>query len=181
MAACPAARRSGTRFHPNRALVVGRCPARAGDVRRAHARRSVARHVRRNRVCDRRGGRPRDLRGLLDGRTALPAACDRSPRPGARPGAGEHVAGIADRRERAARVDADEVLAGRVERDGVDAFLSFWLAQPMFATVPEDAPGLADRRRLTPDYLAACLRRLGAGVMEPAWDDSRSSRCRYCS
>jgi 2-succinyl-6-hydroxy-2,4-cyclohexadiene-1-carboxylate synthase len=79
--------------------------------------------------------------------------------------------GLADGRERAARVDADEVLAARIERDGVDAFLSYWLAQPMFATVPADAPGLADRRRLTPDYLAACLRRLGAGVMEPAWDD----------
>ena len=79
--------------------------------------------------------------------------------------------GIADARERAARADADEVLAERIERDGVDAFLSHWLAQPMFATVPTDAPGLADRRRLTAEYLAACLRLLGAGVMEPMWND----------
>lgn len=79
--------------------------------------------------------------------------------------------GIADPAKRAARADADEVLADHVERDGVDAFLSHWLAQPMFATVPADAPGLADRRRLTPSYLAACLRLLGAGVMEPMWDD----------
>lgn len=79
--------------------------------------------------------------------------------------------GIADRRNRAARADADEVLAERVERDGVDRFLSHWLAQPMFATVPTDAPGLDDRRRLTPEYLAACLRLLGAGVMEPMWND----------
>jgi len=79
--------------------------------------------------------------------------------------------GIGDRRERAARADADEELAERVERDGVDAFLSYWLAQPMFRTVPTDAPGLDDRRRLAPDYVAACLRRLGAGVMEPMWGD----------
>ena len=79
--------------------------------------------------------------------------------------------GIIDRAERAARADADNLLADRVERDGVDEFLAHWLAQPMFATVPAGAPGLADRRRLTPAYLAACLRRLGAGVMEPMWDD----------
>jgi 2-succinyl-6-hydroxy-2,4-cyclohexadiene-1-carboxylate synthase len=79
--------------------------------------------------------------------------------------------GIIDRAERAARADADNLLADRVERDGVDEFLAYWLDQPMFATVPPGAPGLADRRRLTPAYLAACLRRLGAGVMEPMWDD----------
>jgi 2-succinyl-6-hydroxy-2,4-cyclohexadiene-1-carboxylate synthase len=79
--------------------------------------------------------------------------------------------GIEDAAERAARADADEALAASVERDGVDTFLSHWLAQPMFATVPPDAPGLADRRRLTPEYLAACLRLLGAGVMEPMWND----------
>lgn len=79
--------------------------------------------------------------------------------------------GIADSDERAARVAADDALADRVERDGVDEFLLRWLAQPMFATVPADAPGLADRRRLTPKYLAACLRVLGAGVMEPMWND----------
>jgi 2-succinyl-6-hydroxy-2,4-cyclohexadiene-1-carboxylate synthase len=79
--------------------------------------------------------------------------------------------GIADRAERAARADTDRILADRVERDGVDAFLEYWLAQPMFASVPAGAPGLADRRRLTPAYLAACLRVLGPGVMEPMWDD----------
>ncbi len=79
--------------------------------------------------------------------------------------------GITDDHDRAARVEADEVLAEGIERDRVDAFLARWLAQPLFTTVPRDAPGLSDRRRLTPAYLAACLRRLGAGVMEPMWDD----------
>jgi len=79
--------------------------------------------------------------------------------------------GIADAEERAARIVADEALADSIERDGVDAFLARWLAQPMFATVPVDAAGLSDRRRLSPEYLAASLRRLGAGAMEPMWDD----------
>ena len=79
--------------------------------------------------------------------------------------------GIADDRERAGRTEADEALADSIERDGVDAFLSRWLAQPMFATVPANAPGLSDRHRLTAAYLAACLRVLGTGVMEPMWND----------
>ena len=79
--------------------------------------------------------------------------------------------GIANGEERAARVEADELLADSVERDGVAAFLADWLSQPMFASVPPDAPGLADRRRLTPEFLAACLRRLGSGAMEPMWGE----------
>ena len=78
--------------------------------------------------------------------------------------------GIEDAAERAARVASDEQWAELAERAGVDAFLAQWLAQPMFATVPRDAPGLADRRSLTPAFLAACLRQLGTGAMEPMWD-----------
>jgi pimeloyl-ACP methyl ester carboxylesterase len=77
--------------------------------------------------------------------------------------------GIVDEQSRAARVTSDEELARTVERDGVEAFLDRWLAQPMFATVPADAPGLADRRSLSPTYLAHCLRVLGAGAMDPMW------------
>jgi 2-succinyl-6-hydroxy-2,4-cyclohexadiene-1-carboxylate synthase len=79
--------------------------------------------------------------------------------------------GIANPTERAARVEADELLAEGVERDGVHTFLAAWLAQPMFAGVPADAPGLTDRRKLSPEFLAACLRRLGAGAMDPMWDE----------
>ena len=78
--------------------------------------------------------------------------------------------GIEDASERATRVESDERWAALVERDGVDLFLERWLAQPMFATVPADAAGLAERRSLTPAFLAACLRRLGTGAMEPMWD-----------
>jgi 2-succinyl-6-hydroxy-2,4-cyclohexadiene-1-carboxylate synthase len=79
--------------------------------------------------------------------------------------------GIIDSEERAARVEADELLADGVERDGVPTFLASWLAQPMFASIPPDAPGVTDRHRLTSAFLAACLRRLGAGAMEPMWAD----------
>jgi 2-succinyl-6-hydroxy-2,4-cyclohexadiene-1-carboxylate synthase len=78
--------------------------------------------------------------------------------------------GIEDSAERAARVESDERWAARAERTAVDEFLREWLAQPMFATVPPDAPGLDDRRSLSPQFLAACLRRLGTGAMEPMWD-----------
>jgi 2-succinyl-6-hydroxy-2,4-cyclohexadiene-1-carboxylate synthase len=78
--------------------------------------------------------------------------------------------GLVDTSERSARVDADELLAQSIERDGVHAFLERWLAQPMFSGVPADAPGLADRRRLTPEFLTSCLRRLGTGAMDPMWN-----------
>jgi len=78
--------------------------------------------------------------------------------------------GIDGASERASRVASDERWAALAEREGVDAFLEQWLAQPMFASVPADAPGLDERRSLTPAFLAACLRRLGTGAMDPMWD-----------
>jgi len=78
--------------------------------------------------------------------------------------------GLAGADGRAERVAADEALARAVERDGVDAFLEHWLSQPLFATVPADAPGLAERHSLPASYLAHCLRALGTGTMEPMWD-----------
>jgi 2-succinyl-6-hydroxy-2,4-cyclohexadiene-1-carboxylate synthase len=80
------------------------------------------------------------------------------------------TAGIADDAARSERIASDEALAVALERDGVDAFLERWLAQPLFAGVPPDAPGLRERRSLSEHYLAHCLRVLGAGAMEPMWD-----------
>jgi 2-succinyl-6-hydroxy-2,4-cyclohexadiene-1-carboxylate synthase len=78
--------------------------------------------------------------------------------------------GIADPEGRAERRAADEALAGRVERDGVAAFLDRWLAGPLFATLPAEAAGRADRLANTPEGLAYALRRLGTGAQEPLWD-----------
>jgi 2-succinyl-6-hydroxy-2,4-cyclohexadiene-1-carboxylate synthase len=80
------------------------------------------------------------------------------------------TAGLESGRERSDRIAADERLARRVERDGVEAFLDDWLAQPMFRSVPADAPGLAERKGASPGTLAHHLRVLGTGAMEPVWD-----------
>jgi 2-succinyl-6-hydroxy-2,4-cyclohexadiene-1-carboxylate synthase len=80
------------------------------------------------------------------------------------------TAGIEDPSERAARIASDDELAMFVEHEGVDTFLERWLAQPLFAGVPPDAPGLADRHALSVEVVAHGLRHLGAGTMDPMWD-----------
>jgi len=79
--------------------------------------------------------------------------------------------GIADDGERAARRDADERLAQEIERDGVDAFLERWLAQPLFATLPPERAGLDERRaHHTVETLTSQLRTLGQGAQPSNWD-----------
>lgn len=78
--------------------------------------------------------------------------------------------GIADARERASRRAADERLALEVERDGVDAFLERWLAQPLFASLPRDAAGIDDRRRgNSVERITHQLRALGQGAQPSLW------------
>jgi 2-succinyl-6-hydroxy-2,4-cyclohexadiene-1-carboxylate synthase len=82
------------------------------------------------------------------------------------------TAGIDDDAERAARRAADETTADGIERDGVDAFLARWLAQPMFAglaALPGSKADLADRRRNTAEGLASSLRLAGTGTQAPLW------------
>jgi 2-succinyl-6-hydroxy-2,4-cyclohexadiene-1-carboxylate synthase len=79
--------------------------------------------------------------------------------------------GIADRVERAARRESDERLAQDIERDGVDAFLERWLAQPLFATLPRERSGIDARRAAnTVDSLTHQLRVLGQGVQPSNWE-----------
>jgi 2-succinyl-6-hydroxy-2,4-cyclohexadiene-1-carboxylate synthase len=78
--------------------------------------------------------------------------------------------GIADQAERDARKAADDLLAQSIERDGVDAFLDRWLAQPMFARLPHDPADLADRHRNAAAGLASSLRLAGTGAQESLWD-----------
>ena len=72
--------------------------------------------------------------------------------------------------ERIERQAADELLAEELERDGLDAFLSRWLAQPLFASLADDSAGLDARRANTVPGLAASLRMMGTGSQEPLWD-----------
>jgi 2-succinyl-6-hydroxy-2,4-cyclohexadiene-1-carboxylate synthase len=83
--------------------------------------------------------------------------------------------GIDDPHERAARVAADEALARRIEEQGVARFLDEWLAQPLFAGVPDE--GRDDRLRNTPAGLAGSLRLAGTGVQEPLWDRLAAVAC----
>ncbi len=80
--------------------------------------------------------------------------------------------GLADEQERAARRAADDALADRIETLEIEAFAREWGAQPLFADQPARvaAGAHADRLRNTPQGLAAALRGLGTGVMEPLWD-----------
>jgi 2-succinyl-6-hydroxy-2,4-cyclohexadiene-1-carboxylate synthase len=79
------------------------------------------------------------------------------------------TAGIEAAADRHARVIEDDARATDVEARGVDAFLNDWLTQPMFANVPPNAPGLNERRTLSPAHLAHQLRALGPGVMPSYW------------
>jgi len=85
------------------------------------------------------------------------------------------TAGIEDPGERAERRAADEALADRVERASIEDFVASWRDQPLFAGDPPwvGADARADQRRNDPQALAAVLRGLGAGVMEPLWDRLR--------
>lgn len=77
--------------------------------------------------------------------------------------------GIDDPGERAARRAADAALAAEIERDGVDAFLERWVAQPLFASLPRDAAAIDSRRVNTAAGLAASLRRAGTGAQDSLW------------
>lgn len=77
--------------------------------------------------------------------------------------------GIADDAERTARRASDEALASDLERDGLDAFLRRWLANPLFASLPAEAADPEDRRRNTVAGLASSLRLAGTGTQAPLW------------
>ena len=80
--------------------------------------------------------------------------------------------GLAGAGERAARREADEALAARIEAIGAEAFAREWAAQPLFAGQPPEVAAAAheDRMRRSAAEHAAQLRGLGTGVMPSLWD-----------
>ena len=109
----------------------------------------------------------------MGGRIALSLALD--------PAAATHVTrlvlvgaspGIADAAERRTRRAADEALADRIEGEGIEAFAREWAALPLWTGQPTAvaAAANAERLRQSPAGLAAALRGLGTGVMEPLWE-----------
>jgi 2-succinyl-6-hydroxy-2,4-cyclohexadiene-1-carboxylate synthase len=81
-----------------------------------------------------------------------------------------------DDEARATRRQADEALAQRIEREGVEAFVRYWESLPMFAGIKRRGPDFAAwlhrlRTGNRADGLAASLRGMGVGAMEPLWDE----------
>ena len=77
--------------------------------------------------------------------------------------------GIEDDTERAARVQADEELASRIETIGTTAFIQEWIRQPLFAKSKFSNEEIQDRSRNTPASLATSLRKCGTGQQESLW------------
>lgn len=76
--------------------------------------------------------------------------------------------GLSTEEERDRRRRQDESLARRLETGGIEAFVDFWLAQPLFATqgrlpAPVRREERARRLRQDPRALADALRGMGAG------------------
>jgi len=79
--------------------------------------------------------------------------------------------GIEDERERAERRRADEALARELETGPFEQFVQRWRSQQLFAGEPPEAAARAraDQLRNRPYALAAVLRGIGVGQMEPLW------------
>jgi 2-succinyl-6-hydroxy-2,4-cyclohexadiene-1-carboxylate synthase len=79
--------------------------------------------------------------------------------------------GIEDAGERAARRVADELIARELESAPYGQFVERWRTQPLFAADPPVVGALAreDQWRNRPDALAAAMRGLGTGEMQPLW------------
>ncbi|MDA8045421.1 MAG: alpha/beta fold hydrolase [Actinomycetota bacterium] len=80
------------------------------------------------------------------------------------------TAGIDDPDEREARRRADDERAARLESEGVEPFIRWWLDQPLFATLPAGAAQMESRLEGSAAGLAASLRLAGTGTQEPLWD-----------
>ncbi|HEV7772576.1 MAG TPA: 2-succinyl-6-hydroxy-2,4-cyclohexadiene-1-carboxylate synthase [Conexibacter sp.] len=96
---------------------------------------------------------------------AAPERVDRLVLVGASPG-------LADPAERRARRAADEAVAERIEGEGIEAFARHWAALPLWVGQPVAVAAAANAERLaqSPAGLAAALRGLGTGAMEPLWE-----------
>jgi 2-succinyl-6-hydroxy-2,4-cyclohexadiene-1-carboxylate synthase len=115
------------------------------------------------------GGRAAVVGYSLGGRTALHLALLR-PDLVSRLVLVSATAGMDDEDDRAARRASDEIIAQRIERDGVDGFVGWWLGRPLFATLAPEAAGVDSRLGGTAAGLASSLRRAGTGTQTPLWD-----------
>lgn len=118
--------------------------------------------------------RPHLLGYSMGGRVALACAVDAPGRFASLIAVGA-TAGLADPALRDARVAADEALAERIERDGLERFVDDWMALPLFASQARLGPDAlararAQRLRNRRHGLANSLRGMGAGAQPPLHD-----------
>jgi len=77
---------------------------------------------------------------------------------------------------REGRRRGDAALAQRIEDEGLEAFVNYWSSLPLFAGLERRGPAFvaqvrAERLNNHVAGLACSLRGMGAGAMEPVWDD----------
>ena len=87
-----------------------------------------------------------------------------------------------DQNARLARRQSDETLAAKLESNGIEPFVNYWSAQPMFAGIERRGATFNARLRVVrlanaPAGLACSLRGMGAGAMTPLWDDLPRIAC----
>ncbi len=143
----------------------------AGDVSGAHFTLAAALDA----ITDAQGSDPGPVVGYsMGGRLALAYAMARPERV-TRLVLESASPGLATEEERRARRDADEVLARRLEEEGIEPFVRRWEALPLFESqraLPAEVCAAQRSRRLANDpwSLAAALRGLGTGALPSYWD-----------
>jgi 2-succinyl-6-hydroxy-2,4-cyclohexadiene-1-carboxylate synthase len=110
----------------------------------------------------------------MGGRLALHVAARRPDRVLSLLTVGAH-AGL-EQEARGGRRQGDEALAERIEKDGLEAFVNYWTNLPLFAGLERRGPAFVAQIRAARMAnhiagLACSLRGMGAGAMEPVWDD----------
>ncbi len=120
-------------------------------------------------------GEPAELIGYSQGARLALAVALRRPRCVRRLVLVSGSPGLRRRRARRARRLADEALAQRLERGGVEPFMRRWEALPLFEGLRRLPPAQrqelsAARRRCSAQGLAAALRAFGTGVQPSCWE-----------
>jgi len=110
----------------------------------------------------------------MGGRLALHIAAHRPERVASLLTVGAHAGLDEDARE--GRRRGDDGLAERIEKEGIEAFVNYWGALPLFAGLERRGPSYVaqvreERLENHVAGLACSLRGMGAGVMEPVWGE----------
>lgn len=124
-------------------------------------------------LWEREGVRRSHLLGYSQGgRIALWVACSHSERLLSLTTIGAHAGFEGEDRSR--RHGEDRALADCIEHQGIDWFATYWAGLPIFAGLARRGPAFVERldaarRQKDPAHLAAQLRNMGAGAVEPFW------------